>query len=57
MSPERVDKEGVQNVAQAAAKALPRQPQQVQTSKVYSMSSKSDLARWKVLPAPSCQNL
>lgn len=53
MSPERVDKEGVRNVAQAAAKALPRQPQQVQTAKVFSMGSKPDLARWKVLPAPS----
>ncbi|KAK9845099.1 hypothetical protein WJX74_010569 [Apatococcus lobatus] len=52
MSPERVDKEGVTNVAQAAAKTLQRQPRQVQTTQVFSMSSKSDLAKWKSLDDP-----
>ena len=50
MSPERVDKEGVKNVAQAATEQLQRKAQRVQTSQVLRMSSRDDLAKWKVHP-------
>ncbi len=52
MSPERVDKEGVGNVAQAASKALQRRAQRVETSQVLSMSSQKELSKWKVLSMP-----